>query len=375
MAPQEAITQLQQSGIPYSAAENALNGANTLQRGDKGNALFVVYPENAAQLQKIIGVLNDAEARAFFGAEAVESCELIAAAALNNLRESSGKIPINEQQLTAAPYYVILKAVSAQPEAKHDLQAQLVNFMTEVRDMSGEAPLFPDAAGVIYNEKIPTPPNPPDNVLAIRKTVPQVNTAMWKKRAGGGNDYQRVTPDMAIPAKQAGAFMQEVHALIREMFPGGGIEIPVFGHLDMMVAQHLHIQGPMGEKREAFEQRLGDIIVHTFNGTRWAEHGVGQTGAKEWLRLMPKDIIDQHFAIKLENDPNNTLNPKSFGMDIVLRALADSPERQQEMHTLCKHLNFKNAARWIEEKYLTPPIAFTPENGAAAHTAKHIAIG
>lgn len=275
--------------------------------------------------------------------EGLESYELISRDALRNVQHvMKDSFPVQERdQLGDAPFYVML-TVTSEHEGDSLLE-RYSDFLTKIAGPKGSAPLFPEHKGIMYdaeNTRVPL----------IRSKVSTSNTAVLNERKQGTATYTAVTPDMAVSLKYAPKFLGALQELIHEMFEGKQIFQPIFGHIMAKIAMHLHIQGEMGNKRGEFLKRVGDLIV-SLKGTRWAEHGVGIEGAGEWLRLTPREIVDKHFAIKIQNDPNNILNPKSFGMDRLFAELGQSHRRQHYMLKLCEGMKLTNAAMWIKEKY------------------------
>ncbi len=246
--------------------------------------------------------------------EWLESYELISAPALSNVREIMGNDYPLKERLPDAPFYAMLTVASEREE--NGLDERYYAFLKTIKGPGAGASdpaLYPDLAeDIVYDA---------DNtrVSLVRRRVSWCNTRVLEKRRKSNQDYCGIAPDIAIPLKQAPEFLDALQALAHEMFPDKKLAMPIFGHIMAKIAIHLHIQGEMGKKRGIFLQRVGDLVVKEYNGARWAEHGVGQEGAEEWIRLTPKEKVERHVAIKRKNDPNNVLNPRSFGMDKLLQ--------------------------------------------------------
>ena len=128
-----------------------------------------------------------------------------------------------------------------------------------------------------------------------------------QKREGGSLKH-----DVSVPVSSVPAFIAEASAAVCSLVPGAR-PVP-FGHLgDGNI--HFNISQPEGTDTSAFMSRLPEVnervhdIVHRFNGSISAEHGIGQAKVDEITRYKPAAEMEAMRAIKRALDPNNIMNP------------------------------------------------------------------
>lgn len=118
--------------------------------------------------------------------------------------------------------------------------------------------------------------------------------------------------DISVPVSAIPAFIAEASAAVCRLIPGAR-PVP-FGHLgDGNI--HFNISQPRGTDTAAFLARLPEVnacvhdIVHRFNGSISAEHGLGQAKVDEITRYKSAAEIEAMRAIKRALDPNGIMNP------------------------------------------------------------------
>jgi len=141
--------------------------------------------------------------------------------------------------------------------------------------------------------------------------------ALWKLREDlsgaqkpeGGS----IKHDVSVPVSAIPAFIERAGAAVATLVPGAR-PVP-FGHIgDGNI--HFNISQPVGADTQAFLARwnevsraVHDIVVHDFNGSISAEHGVGQMKVDEIARYKSAEAIDMMRSIKQALDPLNIMNP------------------------------------------------------------------
>lgn len=128
------------------------------------------------------------------------------------------------------------------------------------------------------------------------------------QRAEGGS----IKHDVSVPVASIPAFLAKAIAAVEAMVPGCR-PVP-FGHLgDGNI--HFNVSQPIGADKEAYIARWDEMnalvhgIVHEFNGSISAEHGIGRL-KRDLLREVKSPLeLDLMHRIKSAFDPNNTLNP------------------------------------------------------------------
>ena len=108
------------------------------------------------------------------------------------------------------------------------------------------------------------------------------------------------------------AFIAEASAAVRTLIPGAR-PVP-FGHLgDGNI--HFNISQPERAEPAAFLARLPEVnalvhdMVHRYNGSISAEHGLGQAKVDEITRYKSAVEIEAMRAIRRALDPNAIMNP------------------------------------------------------------------
>ncbi len=140
--------------------------------------------------------------------------------------------------------------------------------------------------------------------------------AFWHLRHGM-SEVQReeggsIKHDVSVPVASVPAFLRQAIAAVEAMVPGCR-PVP-FGHMgDGNI--HFNVSQPIGADKAAYLARWDEMnalvhgIVHEFNGSVSAEHGIGRL-KRHLLAEVKSDIeMDMMRRIKRAFDPNNILNP------------------------------------------------------------------
>ncbi len=170
----------------------------------------------------------------------------------------------------------------------------------------------------------------------------------------GGSVKHRVTPDVSVPLNQLDSYADKIISTLEKQ----RYEVNIFGHVGIG-AFHLHVYSPADKpldeimpssktRKEELLSTIYDITVE-HKGSCWSEHGVGTAAANEWDKRTPKEEVDKLIAMKLEDDPNNTLSPQSNAMDKHLGEIRTNKKRAEEMKKICEKMGFKSAVTTIDE--------------------------
>ncbi|MBA5779257.1 FAD-binding oxidoreductase [Stappia sp. F7233] len=192
--------------------------------------------------------------------------------------------------LTAAhPWYVLIELSSGTEGAG------LRELMEEILGDAFEAGLVEDAA--------------------LAESGAQA-AAFWHLRHGM-SEVQReeggsIKHDVSVPVASVPAFLKQAIAAVEAMVPGCR-PVP-FGHMgDGNI--HFNVSQPVGADKAAYLARWDEMnelvhgIVHEFNGSVSAEHGIGRL-KRHLLTEVKSDIeLDMMRRIKTAFDPNGVLNP------------------------------------------------------------------
>jgi len=141
-------------------------------------------------------------------------------------------------------------------------------------------------------------------------------TAFWRLRDAMSEAQKpeggSIKHDVSVPVSSIPAFIAEASAAVRTLIPGAR-PVP-FGHLgDGNI--HFNISQPEGAEPAAFLARLPEVnalvhdMVHRYNGSISAEHGLGQAKVDEITRYKSPVEIEAMRAIRRALDPNAIMNP------------------------------------------------------------------
>ncbi|MDB5971863.1 MAG: FAD/FMN-containing dehydrogenase [Hydrocarboniphaga sp.] len=238
-----------------------------------------------------------AAARQRFGAD-VEEFEFISRSAMVLVRELQGeafRLPFAAD--VDSPLYLLLQIKSGDADA--DLAGSLYEFL------AGDLAL-PD-------EHIGYAPLPA--LKKIRHSITEASNARMRALGGG-----RLSFDTATPLAGFGEYLDAMRAELASAAPDA--ELVAFGHAGVGGA-HLHVLGTGARPISAVGKALSDLVIDVtlaHQGSFSAEHGIGSKWADEYLSRTPPQELAEVKALKRRYDPNNILNPRSFGFDRLLIA-------------------------------------------------------
>jgi FAD/FMN-containing dehydrogenase len=141
-------------------------------------------------------------------------------------------------------------------------------------------------------------------------------SALWRLRENMSEAQKRegasIKHDVSVPVKDVPEFLRRGMALVESLVPGAR-PVP-FGHLgDGNI--HFNISAPKGSDGEVFLARWNDVsravhdLIHEFDGSISAEHGIGVLKRDELRRYKSATEMDVMRALKRMMDPNDILNP------------------------------------------------------------------
>lgn len=123
--------------------------------------------------------------------------------------------------------------------------------------------------------------------------------------------------DISIPISRIAEFVVEGHAALGKLGP---LRINAFGHLGDGNL-HYNVYPPKGENRNDYNHLIDDVkdivngLVHKYNGSISAEHGIGRMKTGELERYGDPVKLATMRAIKAALDPKGIMNP-----GVVLKA-------------------------------------------------------
>ncbi|MDS7594566.1 FAD-binding oxidoreductase [Agrobacterium tumefaciens] len=153
---------------------------------------------------------------------------------------------------------------------------------------------------------------------ALAASVEQAR-AFWSIREGLAEadvlEGASIHGDIAVPLSSIPAFLREAVAAVEKAC--AGVRVVAFGHMgDGNI--HFGIVQPVGADGHAFHAREEEItgivhdIVHRFNGTISAEHGLGRV-KRDAIRHYRDDVEhDLMLVVKRSLDPKGIMNPGKF---------------------------------------------------------------
>ncbi|MEJ5217446.1 FAD-binding oxidoreductase [Cognatishimia sp. D5M38] len=123
--------------------------------------------------------------------------------------------------------------------------------------------------------------------------------------------------DISIPISRIAEFVVEGHTALAKLGP---LRINAFGHLGDGNL-HYNVYPPKGENRNNYNHLIDDVkgivngLVHKYNGSISAEHGIGRMKTGELERYGDPVKLATMRAIKSALDPKGIMNP-----GVVLKA-------------------------------------------------------
>ncbi len=136
---------------------------------------------------------------------------------------------------------------------------------------------------------------------SVREHIPIAN-----KQVGSVSSH-----DVSIPISRIPAFIAEADARVTALGP---YRINCFGHLGDGNL-HYNIFPPKGENKSAYADQRANVkqavhdLVHDYEGSVSAEHGIGRLKTKDLIRYGDPVKLATMQAIKQALDPNGIMNP------------------------------------------------------------------
>lgn len=142
------------------------------------------------------------------------------------------------------------------------------------------------------------------------------NAALWKLREMlsevQGREGGSIKHDISVPVSRVADFIVEASAACEAAMEG--VRVCAFGHFgDGNI--HFNLSQPVGMEKAAYLRewerfnRIVHDIVHAYDGSIAAEHGIGLIKRDELLRYKDPVAIETMRAIKAALDPKDILNP------------------------------------------------------------------
>ncbi|WP_029029664.1 FAD-binding oxidoreductase [Salinarimonas rosea] len=142
------------------------------------------------------------------------------------------------------------------------------------------------------------------------------NAALWKLREMlsevQGREGGSIKHDVSVPVSRVADFIVEASAACEAAM--AGIRVCAFGHFgDGNI--HFNLSQPVGMEKAAYLgewerfNRIVHDIVHAYDGSIAAEHGVGLIKRDELLLYKDPVALEAMRAIKAALDPRDILNP------------------------------------------------------------------
>jgi FAD/FMN-containing dehydrogenase len=136
----------------------------------------------------------------------------------------------------------------------------------------------------------------------VRESIPEAN-----RRIGAVASH-----DVSVPPRRIAAFVVEARGAVEAV--ASGLRLNVFGHLGDGNL-HVNVFPPAGRSRADFDGARGAVsdaihdLVHRFDGSISAEHGIGRLKTRELVRYADPAKLTAMRAIKAALDPLGILNP------------------------------------------------------------------
>ncbi|WP_298965057.1 FAD-binding oxidoreductase [uncultured Methylobacterium sp.] len=183
--------------------------------------------------------------------------------------------------------YALVELSSAGPDAPADLEAMLASALEA--DLAEDATIAASAAQAAA-------------LWSLRESLSEV------QRHEGGS----IKHDVAVPVSRVAEFLERATAACEADLPG--VRVCAFGHLgDGNI--HFNLTQPVGMDKAEFLalwprfNRIVHDIVHAYDGSIAAEHGVGMIKRDELLRYKDPVALDLMRRLKQALDPQGVLNP------------------------------------------------------------------
>ncbi|WP_171100335.1 FAD-binding oxidoreductase [Ruegeria sp. HKCCD7255] len=158
-----------------------------------------------------------------------------------------------------------------------------------------------EAKGLVSDGVIAQNKEQQDQLWSVREHIPEANRLI-----GSVSSH-----DISVPISEIPAFIQQGAEVIAAL---GDFRINCFGHLGDGNL-HYNVFPPKGRSKAEFDEIRGDVkravhdLVHLFNGSVSAEHGVGRLKTGDLQRYGDPVKLQAMRAIKAALDPMGIMNP------------------------------------------------------------------
>ncbi|GAA3869110.1 FAD-binding oxidoreductase [Celeribacter arenosi] len=241
-------------------------------------AAFFVVPDPQAALDLL------ALARAQLG-ETISAFELISGVGLDFLTET---LPDLRQPFAVRPEWCVLIDVGT--SGALDPFVMLEDLFTAAF-----------TAGLASDGVIAKSGSERAEFWAVRESIPEAN-----RRIGSISSH-----DISVPLSTIPAFIPEGIAALREL---GDVRVNCFGHLGDGNL-HYNVFPAKGRDRREYEDIRAEVkrtvhdLVHAYDGSVSAEHGIGRLKVEDLERYQDPVKLAAMRAIKKALDPNGIMNP------------------------------------------------------------------
>ncbi len=150
---------------------------------------------------------------------------------------------------------------------------------------------------------------------SIAQSLAQANNC-WKTRESiseaQAKQGKNIKHDVSLPISQIAEFVKVCDAALMNAFPG--CQLVTFGHLGDGNL-HYNVGSPANVPSDVFLQQQNEVnrivhdLVHHFNGSISAEHGIGELKKEELKRYKSPLELALMQQIKATLDPHNLMNP------------------------------------------------------------------
>lgn len=163
--------------------------------------------------------------------------------------------------------------------------------------------VFADAyeAGLVSDGVLASSGAQRDALWAVRETIPEANRAVGAI----------ASHDVSLPLTALPAFIDEASDKLAQ---ASDLRINCFGHVGDGNL-HFNLFPAEGKTRDAYADQREELtglvhdLVHSYQGSISAEHGVGRAKAGDLLRYKDPVALDMMRAVKAALDPRGIMNP------------------------------------------------------------------
>ena len=259
-------------------------------------AIMKLYPLPAAQLTAFAAVPSLDAAVQLLGlahqhlSAGLTGFEVMGKFALSLVTKHFSQIKVPFQDLTEAPYFVVLE--NSDQESEAHARTCFERLLEEAMEQ-----------GCVLNAVVAESITQARALWHIRESIPLAQA----------QEGLNIKHDISIAVSRIPEFVRLTDARLEQAFPGA--RLVNYGHLGDGNL-HYNVQAPSEADAEAFlrddEAGVNTIVydmVDQFNGSISAEHGVGSLKREKLEQHKSPVALDMMRAIKQALDPQNTMNP------------------------------------------------------------------